>query len=219
MSALDSSQDVTLDSLPYVDGEVSAEYAELADKLIAEEVKRGPAVTTSSLPVHIELFKNNPVLQEELARVSRGEKLQALDVARLRLEPPKPSSDNTPITSEDWRLAVENSQAQLEHQWNRVINLELMSKFGSNAWRLHNFQLDDAVGKLKKDVGSNKEEVLAVNKQRKLEQIKAGHALNGMELRRNELLGRVLQVDLANDALEKELELLRARKAQMEAAA
>ena len=40
-----------------------------------------------------------------------------------------------------------------------------------------------------------------------------------MDLRRNELLARVLQVDLASAVLERELEALRAQKAQLESAA
>ncbi|KAJ3055175.1 hypothetical protein HK097_011329 [Rhizophlyctis rosea] len=218
MSALDSSSDVYIDSLPYVDGEISPEYQAYVDQLIVEEVKRGPAITTSALPVSVELFKNNPILQAELARVSRGEKLSALDLSRLRLEPPTASSPNTQPTSADWERAIQNSQSQLEHQWNRLINLELMNKFGSNAWRLHNYQMDHAVAGVKKVADSNKEEIMSVNKQRKSEQIKAGNALSGMELRRGELLGRVLQVDLASASLEAELERLRAEKARLESA-
>ena len=117
--------------------------------------------------------QDNPVLQAELARVSRGEKLSALDLSRLRLEPPTSSSSDTQPSPSDWECAVQNSQSQLEHQWNRIINLELMNKFGSNAWRIHNYQLDHAVAGVKKVAESNKEEILSINKQRKLEQVGA----------------------------------------------
>jgi hypothetical protein len=30
---------------------------------------------------------------------------------------------------------VANAQAQLEHQANRIMNLELLLKFGANSWR------------------------------------------------------------------------------------
>ena len=37
-----------------------------------------------------------------------------------------------------WQESVDNSQAQLEHQSLRILNLELMSEYGAAAWRSHN---------------------------------------------------------------------------------
>jgi pre-mRNA-splicing factor SPF27 len=34
-----------------------------------------------------------------------------------------------------WRTALDNANAQLEHQLNRIANLELLLKFGPNTWR------------------------------------------------------------------------------------
>lgn len=43
-----------------------------------------------------------------------------------------------------WGKACDNAHAQLEHQLNRITNLELLLKYGSNAWRAQ-AQLDEAL--------------------------------------------------------------------------
>jgi pre-mRNA-splicing factor SPF27 len=55
-----------------------------------------------------------------------------LDVTRYQLAAPGPDKAHDPAA---WRAAVDNAQAQLEHQHNRVQNLELMLKYGPNTWR------------------------------------------------------------------------------------
>jgi pre-mRNA-splicing factor SPF27 len=43
-----------------------------------------------------------------------------------------------------WTAAVDNAHAQLEHQLNRITNLELLLRYGDNAWRAQG-QLDEAL--------------------------------------------------------------------------
>lgn len=43
-----------------------------------------------------------------------------------------------------WLSACNNANAQLEHQLNRITNLELLLKYGANAWRAQS-QLDEAL--------------------------------------------------------------------------
>lgn len=43
-----------------------------------------------------------------------------------------------------WGKACDNAHAQLEHQLNRITNLELMLKYGANAWRAQT-QMDEAL--------------------------------------------------------------------------
>ena len=37
-----------------------------------------------------------------------------------------------------WNECVDNSLAQLEHQRTRIVNLELMQDYGSDAWKVYN---------------------------------------------------------------------------------
>lgn len=54
-----------------------------------------------------------------------------------RYELPAPSSGQKNDISA-WQECVNNSMAQLEHQAVRIENLELMSQFGTNAWKVYN---------------------------------------------------------------------------------
>ncbi len=58
--------------------------------------------------------------------------MPALDMTRYRLDPPSQAQRNDLAA---WRAAIDNAHAQLEHQYNRIQNLELMLKFGPNTWR------------------------------------------------------------------------------------
>lgn len=56
--------------------------------------------------------KNNPLLQQEMARVEAHQPMPPIDTSRYQL----PGPTNTPATEEDWDAALKNAQAQLEHQ-------------------------------------------------------------------------------------------------------
>lgn len=55
----------------------------------------------------------------------------------FRYELPAPSAgQKNDITA--WQECVNNSMAQLEHQAVRIENLDLMSQYGTNAWKVYN---------------------------------------------------------------------------------
>lgn len=62
-----------------------------------------------------------------------------LDVTRYRLDPP-PQAQRNDYTA--WQAALDNAHSQLEHQLNRITNLELLLKYGPNTWRAQT-QLDE----------------------------------------------------------------------------
>jgi len=165
----------------------------LVDKLIASEMKRMPKPRDpSTLFPDIELFKDNELIQQELERVRKGKPMEnALDMTRYQLEPPtsQPSSNAsdgasvestiTPSASEElpegratWIKALENADAQMEHQNQRILNLELVQKFGGNAWNVHNYQLEYDLSLLRKAVDEKKAEVIELNKLRKRDQVR-----------------------------------------------
>ena len=80
-------------------------------------------------------FAKSSFLKQELDRIAKGEPMRQLDVARYKLERPSGKQEKD---IKSWRAARDNAQSQLEHQHTRIMNLELMSKFGTNAWRQHN---------------------------------------------------------------------------------
>ncbi len=65
--------------------------------------------------------------------------LRKLDVERYKVEPPVGPKAND---VSEWRKAIDNAQAQLEHSSNRLINLELTTKYVQKVWLKHLAELD-----------------------------------------------------------------------------
>ncbi|KAJ3215176.1 hypothetical protein HDU67_000744 [Dinochytrium kinnereticum] len=192
-------------ALPYIDHELNDErYKQFVDEAIKQEMAAGkpPAIDADDYS----LFAADDLLQQELARVARGESLVAIDTARFRLEPPKGTSMENP--SVNWGKAVDNALAQLEHKHNQMLNLELMNKFGSNAWRLHNHHLDSLISKLQQELEVQKQALLEINKDRKTDQIRVGFTLSALETRWAHLVDQCLRVDIACEMLEVETNTL-----------
>ena len=51
-----------------------------------------------------------------------------------------------------WNECVDNSLAQLEHQRTRIVNLELMQDYGSDAWKVYNETLQKLTNHLQVQV-------------------------------------------------------------------
>ncbi|KAJ3119377.1 homoserine O- acetyltransferase [Nowakowskiella sp. JEL0407] len=200
-----------LQCLPYIDKDYEDPSVQevVRDLLTAE--KRLFSPDNSRLPDEISLFSSNPMLQAELLRVETGKPLNALDLSRYRLEPPTNTEDES-----KWQKSVQNARAQLESQHNRLINLELLHKFGANAWKLHNFQLEQMNKTVKAAVERNKLISLEINKSRKVEQMSANNELQILDAEWKGLISNVLRVDFANQALEAENEMLKAELTEME---
>ncbi|KAJ1569245.1 hypothetical protein HK096_003768 [Nowakowskiella sp. JEL0078] len=206
-------QDLFLDSLPYIDKDLDNQA--IHDKvrsLIAEE-RRAPTSSNFSavLPPEIDLFSTNELLKLEMLRVNTEMPLQALNLSSYRLEAPEADNLNSADVENAWSKAVANGHAQLESQHNRLINLELINKFGANAWRLHNFQLEQMNLTIKAAVERNSVRVVDINKNRKVDQVAANVKLQQLDNEWKELISKVLQVEFANKALEAEIESLKAQ--------
>ena len=86
-----------------------------------------------------------PLMKTELDRVGSRMPMEPLSMKRYELPPP-PAGKMTDITA--WNECVDNSLAQLEHQRTRIVNLELMQDYGSEAWKLYNEILQKLVNQL-----------------------------------------------------------------------
>ncbi|KAI9193695.1 Pre-mRNA-splicing factor SPF27 [Polychytrium aggregatum] len=203
---------MSLDSLPYVDRELEVEGArDYVQSLIAEEIKKSQSRPENPFPTYTNLFEDDPLLKQELARVRAGTPLNAIDISKFRLDAPAEDQADDP---DAWLAAVENAHAQLEHQHNRLINLELMNKFGANAWKLYNFQLEHTVQAFERKIEEERQAIVEINKQRKLDQQAHGTSLYDYQQKYMETLNQVVQLDVALMALEAEVEMLREWKAK-----
>lgn len=97
---------------------------------------------------------------------------------RYELPPPPQNKLSDPNA---WFECVENSYAQLEHQAARIVNLEIMSEYGSNAWRLFIQILKTMLDEAEKQLDRITRQIQAVNLNRKSEQTMTGEKLKSLE--------------------------------------
>ena len=119
-----------------------------------------------------------PLIGDDFARHTRGEALPPPDAARYQLDPPSGRAAADPAA---WRAALDSAKAQLEHQGSRIQNLELLLKYGANAWLAFNKSLEAAVAGQSRELQGINAQVDGVNKTRKLQQQAAGSELAVLE--------------------------------------
>ncbi|KAF9509034.1 hypothetical protein BS47DRAFT_1349713 [Hydnum rufescens UP504] len=206
--------DTILDSLPYYDIDLEQpSLRALVDAEIALELRRTPKLATDPrVPPDFRQFANNEFLAAELARIQKNEPLAALDTTRYSL--PTPTDPNA--SEEDWSGALNNARSQLEHQSTRQINLALLQTYGPNAWKVHNYLLEADAVLVEKELERLRERVTDINRDRKNTQLHTGKLLTSLETRWTELVSNVIQIELANIALEAEVEQLRQQELTME---
>ncbi|OAX44862.1 breast carcinoma amplified sequence 2, partial [Rhizopogon vinicolor AM-OR11-026] len=208
----DSHRTEIFDSLPYYDNDLEQNpiLKEKVERELAREQKP-PQTLHPRVPPPYELFKNNPLLAAELARVEAHQPLPPLDSIRYQL----PAPTSTPATDEDWQQALKNAQAQLEHQRIRHTNLALLQTYGPNAWRTHNYLLEETAKQAEKALEELKQRTTDINRERKNSQTRIGNQLTSLEKKWTELISSILQIEMANVALDAEVDRLNKREAEL----
>ncbi|KAI8098467.1 Pre-mRNA-splicing factor SPF27 [Halteromyces radiatus] len=202
--------DIDIDALPYVDREIDdADMKASVDRLIEQEMRRMKRKERSELPLSVDLFQNNDILSQEWHRVGKKENLVALDETRYELQ--GPDSDDV----EAWKKAVDNTKAQLESQAGSMFNLELLQKYGANAWRVHNYQLEADLKQIQQETEDYRNQINQINRERKADQMKAAETLQALENKWSDLISQNLQVEIGCAALESEVEELRQYRQKM----
>jgi pre-mRNA-splicing factor SPF27 len=140
---------------------------EIADEL-AQMTNEDKEALSTRLPAELPpLFSDNAFLAAEIKRLqSKAKAKGGLDSVRYTLPVPPASA---PL--EAWNKATNNAASQLEHQKIRLGNLELLNKYGANAWRTNNFLLEKEIERLQR----RKEEIVKqtedLNRSRKANQV------------------------------------------------
>ncbi|KAJ1029643.1 hypothetical protein NDA13_002886 [Ustilago tritici] len=207
------------DALSYFDRDLELQpgLRSRVDALVAEEQASMAPIdptTSSRLPPAYELFGSRPDLRAELERVASGQpSSHTLDSQRYTLPAPE-GGNGAPL--EAWQTAVDSAHAQLGHMDVRLKNVELMKKYGSNAWRLSNFQQEQDIRLLSEQVDAIKGETNEINRLRQKDQTEAGSKLATLEKRWTELISRGLQLEVANITTQSEIDALRNKKRKLE---
>ncbi|KAI8060361.1 Pre-mRNA-splicing factor SPF27 [Gongronella butleri] len=205
-----NTSDMEVDALPYVDKEIDDPDMKTAvDRLIEQEMRRMKRKERSDLPLKVDLFEKNEVLAQEWARVGKKQPLEAMDISRYELKGPDDEDD-----VDAWKEAVNNTKAQLESQAGSMFNLELLQKYGANAWRVHNYQLEAYLKQIQNETELYRNEIRTINRQRKEDQTEAASTLQSLENKWSDLVTQNLQVEIACAALESEVEELRRYRQQ-----
>jgi len=166
------------------------------------EIEKKPSDYLDELPpVPHSRLDGDDLLRNELQRASRGESLSAMDLERYNLNPPPPNQRSDPAA---WQAALDNAHAQLEHQRNRQLNLELLLKFGPITWRAHNEALVSFLDRIKADVTATRGAIDQLNRERKLQQTAAGRELQILEEEYTGLLLKTAELETACRAVESE---------------
>ena len=116
----------------------------------------------------------------------------------------------------------------------RQQNLALLQTYGSNAWRIQNYLLEATAKQTEKSLEELKELTVEVNRERKNMQVccyrlpvvmaqltltwlkdRYGKQLTSLETRWTELISSVLQIEMANVALDAEIDKLNKREAEL----
>lgn len=160
---------VSVDNLAYIDNEYNdSDMQQKVTNLVQEEMKRfTPPDYLKHRPLPSLTFGSCKLFKREFERVQKGVKLNSLDMSKYSLQPPRKylRTDHNA-----WRSSVSQAQAQIMHQKNRILNLELLSKYGAKQWLAHIRKLTGVKKRLTSELETIQNDTENINRKRKAEQ-------------------------------------------------
>ena len=166
------------DSLPYIDSDLDLSKAQELIQLELGNSKDKIQIATSQYDVKI-----NPTRP---AKIENG-----INIAKFQLVPTKNDYEN-----------VQNAKAQYEYQQDRLMNLELLQKYGQNEFKIMNDKLSSIIDNMELELSSLEQEITNVNQKRRMEQEIGRKKLESMREKRMDLYGEIVQVRMANNELQ-----------------
>ena len=140
------------------------------DREISGELAKIPKDTTNIPPLP-SLFEHSPLLAGALARAEAAQfrkPQDGLDDERYKLPPPNAGDE---ATLEAWQASLDNAFSQVGYQHLRLTNVDLLNRFGGNAWRLSNFLVEQSVERINKETEAVQAETEEINRTRKNDQV------------------------------------------------
>ncbi|EGC39319.1 hypothetical protein DICPUDRAFT_86122 [Dictyostelium purpureum] len=204
-----------IDSLPYVDDEITENERIYIQKLIDEEKATfSPPDYLSQLPQHVDIdYKSFNFLENDFKRMEENRKMDEFDINRYKVTSPTGAN----IKNEKiWNESLNNARSQLEHQDIRKINLELLQRYGANSWKLYLSDLELLQKILKKQLEQKKAEIEEVNIQRKIKQEDTIEKIRQHENKWLNLVYKNKEIELACQSVQREIDQLKIQKEKEE---
>lgn len=185
-----------IDALPYIDEDYANDAVKKeVDRMVEEELRRSakkPADFLKDLPPLAKPdFKNNPVLAREYDRVRASKPPVVLDFSRDKAEMPKRTDEAA------WRQALHKAQCFSQHNVIRLENLELIDKYGPDAWIQYNNVLQTLLSRLQKLTHERSQMIETVNRERKHHQQNTAYELNALSAQWKELSLKNIEIQAA----------------------
>jgi len=140
----------------------------MVNRLIQQEMRRfTPPDYLAKYPLPELRFIGHKMLQDEYERVRKKRPMPTIDISRYKLEQPS-SALRHDLNA--WRKCSQNAQAQLEHQSNRILNLQLLRKYGADSWRAQNTILTSAHQRLQDSLKQKMASIDDINRERRVAQ-------------------------------------------------
>uniref|UniRef100_A0A023FS43 Pre-mRNA-splicing factor SPF27 n=1 Tax=Amblyomma cajennense TaxID=34607 RepID=A0A023FS43_AMBCJ len=200
--------EVLVDALPYIDqGYDEPGIREAVMAMVEEETRRYRPTKNylEHLPqLSLHQFESE-IMKTEFERLQSRLPMEMMSMKRYELPQP-PAGKTTDVAS--WAECVDNSSAQLEHQATRIANLELMARYGAEAWKAYNAALVRMLHQLQRQLQDLRKEIQEVNWQRKTTQTEAGEKLKHLEASWVSLVSKNFEIERACVELEKEIAVL-----------
>ncbi|XP_065372554.1 pre-mRNA-splicing factor SPF27 [Calliphora vicina] len=210
--------EVTVDALPYIDqGYDDPGVRESALAMVEEECRRYRP--TKNYLEHLSPLSSaafeTKLMAQEFERIQNRVPMETLSMKRYELPPPA-AGRLSEVSA--WEESIDNSKAQLEHQWVRTMNLELMLDYGIEAWKAYLEVFVALQAKAQNQLQALKKEIQDVNWQRKQAQTQAGEKLRTLEANWVLLVSKNYEIEQQCVELEKQIHTLRAHIAENEKA-
>ncbi|KAG6586933.1 Pre-mRNA-splicing factor SPF27 [Phytophthora cinnamomi] len=180
-----------IDSLGYVDTEYNSPQSQQQVQALirAEMATFAPPADQylAFLPPYSPTFGGRTRLQTEFKRVAANVPLDAIDMNRYQVKEP---TGKHAQSLEAWEQAVKQLEVAVEHQSNRVVNLELQQGYGTKLAKVRAAVLDGMNAQYERAVKETKAASDKINLARQQEQARNAAKLQNYQTRYFELLAK-----------------------------
>lgn len=162
-------------ALPYVDKEYDHPMVAAAvDDLILREMRIGTYPKLAEYIKHLPY----PTLKKCIdtsGHIVGSSSSSRIDRSRYSVNAPDKSQENDAIA---WKDAVNNAKSQLQHQYNRLNNLELMVSSGSTVWLETNELIQGNIDLVNNTTLGIKRKIDSINHARRVGQVRCQEEVN-----------------------------------------